>query len=120
MLTAVWSGMLADARPFDAPKDNKALGIEALLVLTLVATADPQWTLPPPLMRRAVASALRAQACDANQWIGFVRKKGSGERMFELETSSGVGVGARVRNALRAVPPRLASPSASASGATLR
>ena len=44
-----------------------------MLALTLIARADPLWTLPPLLMRKAVAAALRVQASDANQWIGFVR-----------------------------------------------
>ena len=71
MLTAVWGGMLADSQPFEAPEDGSALGIEQLLALTLVARADPSWALPAQLRSKAVASALRTQAREANQWIGF-------------------------------------------------
>ena len=67
MLSAVWAGMLADSRPFEAPADGSALGLEQLLLLTLVARADPAWRMPPLLKRKAVAAALRAQARDANQ-----------------------------------------------------
>ena len=108
MLTAVWGGMLADSSPFEPPSDGAALGIEQLLLLTLVARADPSWTMPPQLMRKAVAAALRAQARDANQWVGFVKTRRAGEAIFTVESAPGDAgcdspVAPRVRNALRAL-----------------
>jgi hypothetical protein len=67
--------MLVDASPFDAPPDGSALGLEQLLLLSLVARADPEWVLPPRLARRAVAAALRTQARPSNQWLGFVKRE---------------------------------------------
>ena len=64
--------MLAEAMPAATSLD--ALGIDALLALWLVSLANPEWELPPILARRAVAAALRAQARDANQWVGFMRQ----------------------------------------------
>ena len=64
--------MLAEAMPAATSLD--ALGIDALLALWLVLLANPEWELPPILARRAVAAALRAQARDANQWVGFMRQ----------------------------------------------
>lgn len=101
MLTAVWGGMLADSQPFEAPEDGSALGIEQLLALTLVARADPSWALPAQLRSKAVASALRTQAREANQWIGFVRTKRDEQQIFDLEHDGQLG--ARVRNMLRAL-----------------
>ena len=104
MLQAVWGGMLADAQPFDAADDGTSLGIAQLLVLTLIARADPSWQLPSTLRRKAVAAALRTQARGAHQWLGFVRTKRDGRKMFQLEPGGGEGdLGAQVRNALRAL-----------------
>jgi len=64
--------MLAEAMP--AATSQEALGIDSLLALWLVALPDPEWALPPTLARRAVAAALRAQARDTNQWVGFMRQ----------------------------------------------
>ena len=68
MLSTVWGCMLVDASPFDAPSDGSALGLEQLLVLSLVARADPGWALPPALARKATAAALRTQQRPCNQW----------------------------------------------------
>jgi hypothetical protein len=71
-LRTLCGSMLAEAMPAATSLD--ALGIDALLALWLVSLANPEWELPPILARRAVAAALRAQARDANQWVGFMRQ----------------------------------------------
>jgi len=58
MLSAVWQAMLVDASPFDAPADGAALGLAQLLVLSLVAKADPSWALPPSLARKVQAATI--------------------------------------------------------------
>jgi len=71
-LRTLCGSMLAEAMPAATSLD--ALGIDSLLALWLVSLANPEWEMPPILARRAVAAALRAQARDTNQWVGFMRQ----------------------------------------------
>ncbi|CAB9501710.1 DNA-3-methyladenine glycosylase [Seminavis robusta] len=79
-LKTVWGCMLVDAAPFDDADD--CLGLPGLLVLSLVAKANPDWTLPPPLNRLSVAAAIRAATAPSNQWVGFVKRR---EDWWQLE-----------------------------------
>jgi hypothetical protein len=66
MLSTTWKCMLEDASPFDAPDNGSLLGLEELLLLSLVAKADDSWQMPPRLLCKAVATALRTQQQPAN------------------------------------------------------
>jgi 3-methyladenine DNA glycosylase/8-oxoguanine DNA glycosylase/superfamily II DNA or RNA helicase len=85
MLKAVWGCMLVDASPFD--DSEGCLGLPGLLLLSLIARANPGWSLPPPLRRAAVLSALRtASIVDTQPWIGYVRRD---DNWWKLEEGEG-------------------------------
>ena len=73
MLKVVWGCMLVDASPFN--DSNDCLGLPSLMLLSLVAKADPEWTMPMSLCRAAVAGALRtASSAPSQPWLGFVAR----------------------------------------------
>lgn len=73
MLKMVWGCMLVDASPFNDSHD--CLGLPSLVLLSLVAKANPQWIMPMSLCRAAVASALRtANSAPSQPWLGFVAR----------------------------------------------
>jgi hypothetical protein len=102
-LKTMWGTMLCDASPFQDSPD--CLGLCGILLLSLIAKADPAWTLPPPLCRLAVAAALRTATSNiSQQWIGFVKRL---ENWHKLETIPTVNMGgenqrvANLRNIMR-------------------
>jgi len=73
MLKAVWGCMLVDASPFD--DTDGCMGLPSFMLLSLVAKADPQWTMPMSLCHAAVAGALRtAKSAPSQPWLGFVER----------------------------------------------
>ena len=82
-LRTLCGSMLAEAMP--AYTSSEALGIDSLLALWIVSLADADWIIPPILARRAVSAALRAQARDSNQWIGFMRQARLAEDQASLQ-----------------------------------
>ena len=113
-LRTLCGSMLAEAMP--AYTSAEALGIDSLLALWIVSLADADWIIPPILARRAVSAALRAQARDSNQWIGFMRQARLAEdqaslddiediedvvQVYEGVNEEGRILGLRVRNSLR-------------------
>jgi hypothetical protein len=73
MLKTIWGCMLVDASPFDDA--DECLGLPSLLLLSLVAKADPGWVMPASLRRAAVACALRtAKSAPSQPWLGFVKR----------------------------------------------
>ena len=103
MLKAVWGGMIVDASPFEDSSD--CLGLPALLLLSLVAKADPEWTMPPPLRRAAVIAALRtATSAPSQQWIGHVRQSDNWWHLESVDSEPSDGNDERatsLRNILR-------------------
>lgn len=70
MLKTLWECMLVDASPFDDADD--CLGLPSLLLLSLIAKANPEWTMPATLRHAAVVSAIRtAKAAPSQPWLGF-------------------------------------------------
>lgn len=102
MLKTVWGCMLTDASPFTESSD--CLGLSGLLLLSLIATADPNWIMPRTLRRASVAAALRtATSAPSQPWIGFVRQKDEWWRLESVPAESDLASrAANLRNVLRA------------------
>jgi 3-methyladenine DNA glycosylase/8-oxoguanine DNA glycosylase/superfamily II DNA or RNA helicase len=102
MLKTVWGCMLVDASPFEDADD--CFGLPSLMLLSLVAKADPAWTMPAALCRAAVAGALRtAKSAPSQPWLGFVERS---DEWWRLEAVSSNDVkdqkACNLRNILRA------------------
>ena len=101
-LKSLWASMMVDVSPFQG--SNDCLGLKEIVLLSLVAKADPFWVMPAVLRRYAVSAALRTHHLDvAQQWIGFVKNN---DDWWVLESPTDEQGGAEalaLRNVLRAV-----------------
>ena len=88
LLCTTWRAMLEDASPFAAPKDGSMLGFEELLLLSLVAAAEPLWMLPMPLIRKTIATVIRTQHQPAN-FINIEKTSDDVERNWNLVNDGG-------------------------------
>jgi len=104
MLKTVWGCMLVDASPFEDA--DGCLGLPSLMLLSLVAKADPQWRMPVSLCRAAVAGGLRtAKSAPSQPWLGFVERSDNWWMLEAAEPSSDAEdqKACYLRNTLRAV-----------------
>lgn len=103
LLRAIWGCMIVDASPFD--DSNDCLGLPSLLLMSMVAKANPLWTLPPPLHTSLVTAVLRtARTTVCQPWIGFVWQHDGQWELEETGESSTVadGKARNLRNVIRA------------------
>lgn len=96
-------GLPTFANVVQAVKDD-CLGLPSLMLLSLIAKADPEWTMPMALCRAAVTGAIRtAKSAPSQPWLGFVERS---DEWWRLEAVSSIDAedekACNLRNILRA------------------